>query len=94
MKKAHPLWVRFFHALCEGLFSFEVLLLHQEVERHGDHEAAEADENLVEVGLDEQPDADDDGNCRNDGAERDFERDGDTDDVANRMATYGVPKRL
>lgn len=40
MKKAHPLWVRFFHALCEGLFSFEVLLLHQEVERHGDHEAA------------------------------------------------------
>ena len=42
MKKAHPLWVRFFHALCEGLFSFEVLLLHQEVERHGDHEAAEA----------------------------------------------------
>ena len=40
---------------------FLILLAHDEVERHGNQEAAEAEENLVEVGLDEQPDADKNG---------------------------------
>ena len=41
--------------------ALQVLLAHEEVERHGDQEATEAEEDLVEVGLDEEPEADEDG---------------------------------
>lgn len=58
----------------------QILFAHEEVERHGDQKAAEAEEDLVAVSLDEQPDADEDGD--------------DGDDGAERMATYGVWKRL
>ena len=47
--------------------ALQVLLAHEEVERHGDQEAAEAEEDLVEVGLDEEPEADEDGDDGDDG---------------------------
>ena len=50
--------------------ALQVLLAHEEVERHGDQEAAEAEEDLVEVGLDEEPEADEDGDDGDDGTKR------------------------
>ena len=47
--------------------ALQVLLAHEEVERHGDQEATEAEEDLVEVGLDEEPEADEDGDDGDDG---------------------------